>query len=93
MGKQALQLRIRPQPLHGVLRKSLRKDHTIKTINARHVADMLDIASRNIRSRQNRERANLTPQEVASWILNIVMDLQDADSFTDAPSGKRKHEA
>ena len=51
----------------------------MKTISARHAADMLDIASRNIRSRHNREQSNLTPKQAASWLMNLVIELQEAD--------------
>ena len=64
----------------------------MKTISARHVADLLDVASRGVRSRQNRERQAITPKKVSSWLMNLVMDLDKADDWSE-PDDTKKEEA
>lgn len=62
----------------------------MKTISARHVADLLDVASRGVRSRQNRERQAITPKKVSSWLMNLVMDLDKADDWSEPDETKKE---
>ena len=57
----------------------------MKEISARHTADLLDAASRNIRSSHNREKTGLTPKKAASWIMTLVIDLEQADVWSAPP--------
>jgi hypothetical protein len=60
----------------------------MSTVDPRFISDMLDAASRNIRSRQNRERKDFTPKKCASWLMNVVLDLQQADEWKESQSKK-----
>lgn len=61
----------------------------MSTIKPRHVADLLDTASKNVRSRHNREKMKLTPKQVASWLMALVIDLDKADDWSNGEEDAR----
>jgi hypothetical protein len=63
----------------------------VKTIKADYVAMLLDAARRNIASRHNRKRSGTAPKKAASWLMTLVMDLEQADAWeNDEPEKEGK---